>query len=155
MGADGSREELAGAGPALFRVVRFWARRWAMHASVEVTGDERRVQDVVVVEAVDSAARLTEEVSINDVAYHLGIDHSGASRFVAAAINDGYLQRTASSTDRRRAVLVVTPAGRELLTGAHAWQEDVFTDLTAGWPPADAARFAGYLRRLADELAAH
>lgn len=148
MTEDGA--ELTGAGPALFRVVRFWARRWALGAA----GEERHVQDVMILEAVDSAARLTEEVSVADVAHHLGIDHSGASRFVAAAINDGYLRRTASAIDRRRAVLVVTEAGRELLTGSHAWQEDVFAGLTAGWSHTDAADFARHLRRLADELTA-
>jgi hypothetical protein len=37
------------------------------------------------------------------------------------------------------------------LAAAHAYQDDVFAQLTAGWPAKDAARFATYLRRLADQ----
>jgi DNA-binding MarR family transcriptional regulator len=92
------------------------------------------------------------EVSVADVAHHLGIDHSGGSRLVAAAINAGYLRRTASTLDRRRAVLAITPVGTELLISSHTWQEQVFAGLTAHWDPAEAAQFAGHLRRLADEL---
>lgn len=147
-----SREDLAGAGPALFQVVRFWSRRWVMRAAVEVSGEQRRIQDIAVLDAVDSAARRAAEVSIADVAHQLGLDHSGASRFVAAAIGHGYLQRGTSAADSRRAVLTVTTAGQALLTSSHAWQDDVYARLTGTWDPADAARLAGYLRRLAENL---
>jgi DNA-binding MarR family transcriptional regulator len=92
------------------------------------------------------------EVSVADVAHQLGIDRSGASRFVADATEHGYLHRETSASDARRAVLAITPAGQELLAGAHAWQDEVFAALTAGWRTADAVRFGGYLRRLSDEL---
>jgi DNA-binding MarR family transcriptional regulator len=144
--------ELAGAGQALFGLVRFWSRRWALRAAAEPTGEERRVQGVLVLEAVDSAGRDRAEVSVADVAHQLGIDQSGASRFVTAAISDGYIWRTASTVDRRRAVLAPTPAGRELLANSHAWQEQAFATLTAHWDRADAAQFAHYLRRFAREL---
>jgi len=147
-----SREELAGAGPALFQVVRFWSRRWVMRAADEISGDQKRIQDIAVLDAVDSAARGNPEVSIADVAHQLGLDHSGASRFVAAAIDHGYLHRETSTADNRRAVLTVTVAGQELLTNSHAWQEDVYARLVQAWEPADAARFADYLRRLAADL---
>lgn len=143
-------DQSAGAGTALFRIVRFWARRWATGAALDVTGDERHVHAIMVLEAVDGAAR--PDVSVADVARELGIDQSGASRFVTAAIGDGYLERTASAADRRRAALAVTPAGRTLLTDARAWQDGVFAELTARWAPADARRFGDYLRRLAAQL---
>jgi hypothetical protein len=60
--------------------------------------------------------------------------------------------RLPAASDARRAVLTPTPAGRELLAGSHAWQEQAFARLTAGWDPEDAARFAGYLQRLESEL---
>lgn len=101
---------------------------------------------------MDAAAQRDEQVSVADVAYQLGIDQSGASRFVTATIDDGYLRRTASAADRRRAALVITRAGGTLLADAHAWQEQIFANLTAHWDPADAARFAGYLQRLSREL---
>ncbi|GAA4385216.1 MarR family winged helix-turn-helix transcriptional regulator [Tsukamurella soli] len=152
MTEEHSREDLAGAGPALFHVVRFWSRRWMMRAADETIGDQKRIHDIAVLDAVDSAARGSVEVSIADVAHQLGLDHSGASRFVTAAIERGYLHRGTSATDNRRAVLTVTVAGRQVLTNSHAWQEDVYARLVQAWDAADATRFADYLRRLAADL---
>jgi DNA-binding MarR family transcriptional regulator len=143
-------DEPTGGGPALFRLVRFWSRRWAGQAAAEVVGEQRRLQDIQVVEAV--AATGGEEVSVADVAHQLGIDRSGASRFVADAVEHGYLRRGSAAADGRRAVLELTPAGRELLDGARAWQERVFGELTGHWPAADADAFARHLQRLADEI---
>ncbi len=139
-------------GAALFRLVRYWSRRWILQASEELTGEQRRVQDILVLDAVAAASRPGSEVAVADVAHQLGIDRSGASRFVTAAVENGYLERRPSAADARRAVLTPTPAGRELLAGSHAWQEESFARLTAGWDPEDAARFAGYLQRLESEL---
>ena len=143
-------------GAALFRLVRYWSRRWILQASAhvakDVTGEQRRVQDILVLDAVAAAARRDPEVAVADVAHQLGIDRSGASRFVTAAENHGYLERRPSASDARRAVLTLTSAGRELLAGSHAWQEQVYAELTSGWEPEDAARFAGYLQRLEAEL---
>ena len=139
-------------GAALFRLVRYWSRRWILQASEDLTGEQRRVQDLLVLDAVEAAARRDPEVAVADVAHQLGIDRSGASRFVTAAVDHGYLERRPSASDARRAVLTLTPAGRELLAGSHAWQEQVYAELTSGWEPEDAARFAGYLQRLEAEL---
>jgi hypothetical protein len=38
------------------------------------------------------------------------------------------------------------------VSSSDAWQEEAFAQLTAGWDPEDAARFAGYLQRLESEL---
>ncbi|MCO1659464.1 MarR family winged helix-turn-helix transcriptional regulator [Pseudonocardia humida] len=143
-------DDLQGGGPALFRLVRFWSRRGPLRVSAELTGEERRLQDIQVLEAV--AATPGDEASVADVAHQLGIDRSGASRFVSDAVAHGYLTRGAATDDARRAVLTVTPDGHELLAGARAWQERVFGELTAGWPAEDAADLARHLRRLAAEL---
>ena len=147
--------DLDGAGSALFRLVRFWSRRWATRVAGDDGrggGSERRLQDIAVLDAVETAGRRVNEVAVADVAHQLGLDHSGASRFVAAAVERGYLHRTASAQDSRRAVLTVTDAGRRLLDASHLWQDDVYARLVANWDPDDAARLAQYLRRLADEL---
>lgn len=146
--ADNPRAGRRGAGPALFRVVRFWARRWAL-GSID---DERHVRAIMVLEAVEASAKHDPDVSVNDVAHQLGIDQSGASRFVNHTIGDGHLERGASAVDRRRKALTITATGRELLAAAHRWQDEVFADLTADWDPADARQFAGHLQRLAAQL---
>jgi DNA-binding MarR family transcriptional regulator len=138
-------------GPALFRLVRFWSRRWTTRASEELTGEMRHVQHILVVEAVDA---MRGEATVNAVAHQLGLDHSGASRMVRDAAAAGYLTRGESEEDRRRTVVRLTAEGSELLTGARQWQQRAFDDLTATWDPKDKAQFAGYLRRMAGELGA-
>ncbi|WP_245616841.1 MarR family winged helix-turn-helix transcriptional regulator [Amycolatopsis taiwanensis] len=147
-----AEQELTEAGPALFRLVRFWSRRWITRTSVELTGEMRHVQHILAVEAVDSAVADTGEITVTTVANHLGLDHSGASRMVRDATAAGYLTRGISGEDRRRASLQLTEAGRDLLAGSHRWQRQTFDDLTATWPPGDRQRFAGYLTRLASQL---
>jgi DNA-binding MarR family transcriptional regulator len=149
-GADG--------GPALFRLVRYWSRRWSAQASHDLTGEMRHVQHILAVEAVRTTeggdAGGGEEATVATVAHQLGLDHSGASRIVRDAVAAGYLVRAVSPRDRRRASLRLTAEGRLLLAGARDWQRAAFDDLTAEWPAQDRERFAGYLRRLATELGA-
>ena len=130
-------------GPALFRLVRFWSRRWARG-----TGEP---QLVLTVEAVRGAG---PEASVNDVARQLGLDQSGASRMVGAAAAAGYLERAPAPSDARRKALRLTPSGEDLLTAARSWQRGTFDELTASWPANDRERFAQYLNRLADEVGA-
>lgn len=135
-------------GPALFQLVRFWSRRWARGVAVRVGEPASLPQHVLTVEAVSAAG----EPTVGEVAHRLGLDHSGASRMVAAATASGYLTRSRSSADARRTVLRLTAEGHALLHAAHQWQQAAFAELTAAWPAADRERFAGYLVRLADEV---
>ncbi|MFI5607103.1 MarR family winged helix-turn-helix transcriptional regulator [Amycolatopsis sp. NPDC051903] len=140
------------AGPALFRLVRHWSRRWTTRTSAELPGEQRHVQHILAVEAVDTASAHPGEVTVATVAHHLGLDHSGASRLVRDATAAGYLTRGTSGQDRRRASLQLTDSGRELLAASHQWQRRTFDELTATWTAADRRRFASYLVRLAGEL---
>ncbi|GGO44792.1 MarR family transcriptional regulator [Streptomyces daqingensis] len=130
-------------GRTLFQFVRFWARRWTGAGSgIEA----ERGRDVMVTEAVAALAD-GGGASVNDVARELGIDQSGASRMVAQAVARGYLVKSRAADARRRAVQV-TEAGRELIDAAHAWQEQVFAELTADWSPEEVDRFTESMRRL-------
>ena len=143
--------DLAGGGPALFRLVRFWSRRWAADAARQGAGDAGHVGHVLVLEAIDAAAAGAPAAAIGDVAVQLGLDRSNASRMLAAAVAAGLVAKQVHPGDGRRAELAITPAGRELLVAARAWQDQVFARLVADWPAADARRLAGYLQRLAAE----
>ncbi|MFI9387318.1 MarR family winged helix-turn-helix transcriptional regulator [Kutzneria sp. NPDC052558] len=149
-----STPDSADGGPALFRLVRFWSRRWINRASEDLTQRSDHVQHILVVEAVRTAVDGPEEATVGTVAHQLGLDHSGASRMVRDAVTAGYLVRSESEHDRRRVQLRLTAAGEELLDGSHRWQSRVFHDLTAGWDPHDRDQFAAYLRRLATEVGA-
>jgi DNA-binding MarR family transcriptional regulator len=145
---DPRRPDVAGGGPALFRLVRFWSRRWAAEAGRAVPGDAVQVRNVLVLEAID-AALTRGSAAIGDVAMELGLDRSNASRMLAAAVSAGLVTKTVARADGRRTELQLTAEGRSLLATARAWQGDVFLQMTAGWPSRDARRFAAYLRRLA------
>jgi DNA-binding MarR family transcriptional regulator len=140
-------ESTATGGPALFRLVRFWSRRWAAGAA---QGSDAHVAHVLVLEAVEAAGG-GGPASIGAVATELGLDRSNASRMLAGAVAAGLVTRAVAADDARRTVLDLTPDGRSLLDAARAWQQDVFTRLVADWPAQDARRFAGYLDRLASE----
>jgi DNA-binding MarR family transcriptional regulator len=138
------RKQVRG-GPALFRLVRFWSRRWT--SAGQAGAPSVHVQ---VLEAVDAASR-RGDASVTSVAEELGIDRSGASRMVSAAVEAGYVRKAASSADARQAQLLATRQGNELLGAARAWQQSAFERMVADWPAADAARFARYLERLSSE----
>jgi DNA-binding MarR family transcriptional regulator len=106
-------------------------------------------RDVMVTEAV-AALSQRDGATVNAVANELGIDQSGASRFIVQAVQRGYLRKAAAPQDARQRNLHVTPAGEELLRAAHEWQEAVFSDLTTGWPEQDVRQLQGYLERLLD-----
>ena len=150
------RSEVGAGGPALFRLVRFWSRRWAAEAGRSGAGDATQVGNVLVLEAID-AAFARGSAAIGDVAVELGLDRSNASRMLAAAVSAGLVTKSVAADDARRAELHLTAAGRSALAAARAWQGEAFLQMTAGWPRQDARRFAAYLQRLAalelDQLA--
>lgn len=136
-------------GPALFRLVRFWSRRWARGIAAD---GPSLPQHVLVLDAVHSGAG--DEATVGDVAHQLGLDHSGASRMAAATADAGYLERTRARADARRSVLSLTPAGAELLRSSRDWQRSTFVELTSSWSERDRTQFASYLERLAREVGA-
>ena len=103
-----------GPGQTLFRFVRLWSRRWTATGAAD--GPERG-RDVMVVEAV--SARAPAAASVRDVAEQLGLDHSGASRLVAGAVDRGLLRPAPGSGDRRQRRVEVTPRGARLVEDAH------------------------------------
>lgn len=135
-----------GGGPALFRLVRFWSRRWAAGITQDEGGD---VAHILVLEAIDAARGDGRPAQIGAVAVELGLDRSNASRMIAATVAAGLVTKTVSAQDARRTELDLTPAGEERLAAARAWQEEMFARMVADWPARDARRFAAYLVRLA------
>lgn len=151
----------ADGGPALFRLVRFWSRRWPRGVASGAGEHAPLVQHVLTVTAVRTGAANADNgddadggVTIGEVARQLGLDQSGASRMAAAAAAAGYVERARATTDVRRAVLRLTPRGRQLIESAERWQRDTFAELTAGWTEQDRAQFANYLHRLAAQIGA-
>ncbi|MFD0664577.1 MarR family winged helix-turn-helix transcriptional regulator [Thermocatellispora tengchongensis] len=126
--------------------MRYWSRRAAAgDASIAEQG-----RLVLVTEAVAALAGRDEPATVNAVADEIGIDQSGASRLIKSAVEAGYLTMTTAPSDGRRREVSVTPAGRTALRHAHAWQEKVFAELTAGW---SRQRRDDFQRAMADLIA--
>ena len=143
-GTQDQQDTVDGPGQALFRFVRFWSRRWT-GAGQAVDPDQGR--DVMVTEAVQ-ALEQQGGATVNDVADELGIDQSGASRFITQAVDRGYLRKVAGARDARQRLLVVTDEGATLVAAAHQWQEKVFAELTTDWSPAEVKQFHQLMARL-------
>ncbi|WP_326799394.1 MarR family winged helix-turn-helix transcriptional regulator [Streptomyces sp. NBC_01808] len=120
-----------GPGQLLFAFVRHWSRRsTAGDASVADLG-----RLVLVTEAVAALVGRDEPATVNAVADEIGIDQSGASRLIKSAVGAGYVTMTTAPSDGRRREAAVTSIGHTALREAHAWQERIFDELTAGWSP--------------------
>ncbi|MGW4831820.1 MarR family winged helix-turn-helix transcriptional regulator [Amycolatopsis japonica] len=131
-----------GPGQALFAFVRHWSRRTAAVA------DQGRL--VLVCEAAHSLAERGAETTVNAIAVEIGLDQSGASRLVKAAIEAGQLTVEASRSDGRRREVSLTAAGRAMLDQAHCWQEQVFDQLTDGWSEKRRSEFQRAMSDLID-----
>jgi len=86
--------------------------------------------------------------SIGAVAATLAIDPSTASRLVDQRVTEGLLERSSDVEDRRRIVLTLTPAGRELLTELAASRLAMLAEATVGWDVADVRTLERLLLRL-------
>ncbi|MDN6281549.1 MarR family transcriptional regulator [Corynebacterium variabile] len=118
-----------GSGELLFSFARHWSRRSAIDDAV--TAEQGRL--LLTLEAVASLIDRGQSATVTAVASEIGIDQSGASRLVKSAVDAGYVAMTTSQTDRRRREVTVMPSGDAVLREAHAWQEQVFGELTVGW----------------------
>lgn len=137
-----------GPGRTLFAFVRFWSRRWTGAGQAI---EAERGRDVMVTEAVANKGQ--GGASINEISTDLGIDQSNASRLVASAVAHGYLSKR-GSPDARKRLVVVSPEGHALIAHAHAWQEEVFGELTVGWSPQEVQQFTTLMTRLCDAASA-
>ncbi|MGO2312934.1 MarR family transcriptional regulator [Brachybacterium tyrofermentans] len=118
-----------GSGQLLFSLVRHWSRRSA-NGGAAVAEHGRQV---LVVEAVASLIDRGQSATVNAVASEIGIDQSGASRLVKSAVDAGYVAMTTAQSDGRKREVALMPSGDAVLREAHAWQEQVFGELTVGW----------------------
>ena len=85
---------------------------------------------------------------VSDVAHHLAVDLSVASRQVAALKQAGYVQTERDAADGRAQVLTVTDDGAKVLADCHRRMVDAFGKVVADWPEADVIRLTTLLAQL-------
>jgi DNA-binding MarR family transcriptional regulator len=144
------REGHPGAGVALFRLIRHWARRGPQHSAREATGSTKNVPRILVIDAIAAAhddAGPDAIVDVAAVARALGVVHSVASRMVSDAVQAGLVERGVAAHDTRHAALSLTPKGCELVVAARTWQDRAFEDFTRDWDEQERDTFARLLIR--------
>lgn len=98
-----------------------------------------------VLDAIEAAEQSGAPATVSDVATALAVDQPRASKLVAGAVEAGLVRREADQADGRRALLVMTEAGRAMTDEVRRFRRSVFAEAMAGWPEADRAEFARLL----------
>lgn len=92
--------------------------------------------------------------SLTDVAAHLRVDLSVASRQVSTLADAGYVVRTVDAEDRRVRTVELTEAGRALAAEASAAYTSLIDRAFAAWSPEDLTDAMRTLDRLVDTISA-
>lgn len=121
-----------------------------------VPGLGRRVDlaKVMACVALRELAGEQDVVAVKDLAAHLQLEHSTASRLLGEAEAEGYVVRAADPSDRRRTTVALTPTGEQVAEGATAAHVAFLAILLEGWSAADVAALATLLERLRGEMEA-
>ena len=85
--------------------------------------------------------------SVSELADAIGVDQPRASRLVQAAVDAGHVRREADPSDARRSALVLTSAGRELLSSARSNRRGAVEAALAGFSEEETVEFARLLGR--------
>ncbi|MFI1851417.1 MarR family winged helix-turn-helix transcriptional regulator [Streptomyces sp. NPDC020480] len=98
-----------------------------------------------VLDAIEAAEQSGAPATVSDVAAALAVDQPRASKLVAGAVEAGLVRREADQADGRRALLVMTEAGRAMTDEVRRFRRSVFAEAMADWPEADRTEFARLL----------
>jgi len=130
---------------ALLRIVRSLGRRGlgrTMERKLEGLVD---FSHVAVVDALGQSEERGESVTVGLIARRVGLDHSRASRMVAAAIRAGYARRVASQEDGRRTCVALTEKGGKFASAIAQQRQKFFATHLKAWPEKDSREFARLL----------
>lgn len=90
--------------------------------------------------------------SIRDVADFMAVEHSTASRIVAAVVHAGLLSKSSAADDQRRCALMLTDVGRKELAAVTDRRRDLVAETVADWPEADVDTLVALLDRLTERF---
>lgn len=106
------------------------------------------VSTLRVLRAVEQSQLKGAGASIRDVADYLAVEHSTASRTVAAVVAAGLLTKTFAPDDQRRSVLVLSDAGRRTLETVTGRRRELVAETIADWSDTDVDTLVSLLGRL-------
>lgn len=87
---------------------------------------------------------------INDIARAMRVDQSRASRLVSTLVRHGLVERRVSPDDARRARVVRTARGSEMLEEVAQLRNTLISHVIADWEDEDCERFSKLLTRFLD-----
>ena len=124
-----------------------WRRRL-----LDGAGPVTNVSTLRVLRAVEECQRSGGGASIGDVAEFMAVEHSTASRTVAAVVAAGLLTKTFAPDDQRRCALVLTDVGRKALDTVTDRRRDLVAEAIADWPDANVDTLLSLLDRLTERF---
>lgn len=139
---------------AAFQLRRLWAKPHLLQRLREECGHEGRpiqLSSLLVIHAIAGQGR--DEVTVGAVADYLDIDPSTASRLVGHAIDAGFVSRSPSPVDARRARLRLTESGDRVRGLTDEFRRSFIAELVADWSDEDRREFARLLGRFAKAAA--
>lgn len=120
-----------------------WRRRL-----LDSPGAVANVSALRALRAVEQCQQNGRGASIRDVADFMAVEHSTASRTVAAVVATGLLTKTSATDDQRRCELVLTDVGRQSLATVTDRRRELVAEALSDWPDADLDTLVSLLDRL-------
>jgi DNA-binding MarR family transcriptional regulator len=110
------------------------------------------VASVSTLRALRAVEQMGGGASISDVAEYMAVEHSTASRTVAAVVAAGLLTKTSATDDQRKCVLVLTDVGRNALAAVTDRRRQLVAETIADWPEVDVDTLVTLLDRLTERF---
>ncbi|SOC85050.1 DNA-binding transcriptional regulator, MarR family [Ensifer adhaerens] len=105
-------------------------------------------------DVIEAVRRISEggEVTVGAVADMMRVDPSRSSRLIAELVQGGFLVRSVSQADARRAVVEVTDKARAYFREAQGVKRDLIESIVADWSPEDIAHFGRLYLKFVEEF---
>lgn len=100
--------------------------------------------------ALEALAEASAPLSVSELAERIGVDQPRASRLVQACVEEGHAVREADAADARRTNVVLTDAGRALVTRSRSGRIAAVEQAIDGFTDAEREQLATLLGRLAE-----
>ena len=134
---------------AIIRVARSLARRDLARQVERILGSRVDGSFLTVIGAIDELSEAGAP-TIKDIARHLDVHHSRASRLVKDTIRGGFVVRLAAQDDARKSCVTLSARGREIAASIRAARAKFFATRLQGWSKADRLKIATLLARFAE-----
>jgi DNA-binding MarR family transcriptional regulator len=138
---------------AAFQLRRIWSKPHLLQRLREECGPEGRPIQLSSLLVIHAIAGQGDDVAVGAVADYLDIDPSTASRLVGHAIDSGFVSRSPSPVDARRARLRLTEAGDRVRRLTDEFRRNFIAELLADWTEDECREFARLLGRFAEAAA--